>query len=161
MHERIRAALNRKVTMPRWAVGLDFVYRALLVVGSVIVVVLWWQAATRDEEADRNARIQSCTSEYAATTAAWDARVLAIDEHGEALLARLIVQAAEGGGISPGLLRDYRDVTDQAASAAGQVDAMARRRIALAQYAAESAAAGNDFECPALPAGLTVEAAES
>jgi len=157
MRERVRRSLARDVTAPRWVAFLWFVRDVVVVGGAILVAVLWWQAATRDEEADRNARIQACTSGYAATTSAWDARVLSLDEQAEALFAEVIVQAAQSDDVDPALLDRYQSTTDQAAAAAEKVDDMARRRIGLASYAARSVVAGNAFECPPLPARLMVE----
>lgn len=71
MRDRLRAWLRREVTAPRWVAILWFLRDTLLVVGACVVIVLWWQAATRDEEADRNLRVQACSSEYAATYDGW------------------------------------------------------------------------------------------
>jgi hypothetical protein len=147
MRERLRTALAKNVTMPRWAIFLDFLYRCFLVAGACVVIVLWWQAATRDEEADRNARIQSCSSVYAATYSAWDAE--AQERFGE-----LITTAASQTGdqpVDPTVLSDYTTAVHNAAE-------MAKLRIGLGQYAAQSVAKGNDFACPALPSRLMVEA---
>lgn len=143
MRDRVKRALSREVVMPRWAIGLDFVYRLFLVVGAVVVIVLWWQAATRDEEADRNARIQSCSSVYAATYAAWDAEA-------QERFGQLITTAARDEPIDPDLLERYTTAVSNAAE-------MAKLRIGLGRYSAESVVEGNAFECPALPQRLMVE----
>lgn len=146
MRERIRSAFSREVTMPRWAIVLDFFYRCFILVGACVVIALWWQAATRDEEADRNARIQSCSSGYAATYSAWDA------ETGR-LLARLVADSVSGDP-DPEVIADYRQAGSNAAE-------MARLRIGLASYAAASVEDGGDeFTCPPIPDRLVVEGVE-
>lgn len=143
MRDRIRNALTRDVTMPRWAIALDLVYRLLILGGAIIVVVLWWQAATRDAEADRNARIQSCSSGYAATYSAWDAEA-------NRLFGEIIARAATEQPPDPAMVDDYQQAVENTA-------AMARLRIGLADYAARSVTGGNNFGCPPLARGLTVE----
>lgn len=148
---------TKKVVMPRWAIGVDFVWRIFLGVSAAVVMVLWFQAATRDEEADRNARIQACTTEYAATTAAFDGRVVKLDQEADALFADIIGAAAGGGDVPPELVADYREVRSQATQVGSAVDEMARRRIGLARFSADSVEEGNAFECPPIPDSLTVD----
>lgn len=131
--------------MPRWALVIDFAYRLFLVAGACVVIALWWQAATRDEEADRNARIQSCSSGYAATYSAWDAEA-------QRLFGDLIAQAVDDHA-DPSTVDAYRQATANAAE-------MARRRIGLARFSAQSVKDGNAFACPALPGALMVEAVD-
>jgi len=143
--------------MPRWAIGVDAVYRLLILAGAILVAVLWFQAATRDEEADRNARQQACSSVYAATYSAWDAEALRSDEQAEAIFARIVVAAATDGGVSDGQLDRYQSLTDRAAAASENASEMARRRIGLGLYAAESVRdGGNSFQCPPIPERLMV-----
>lgn len=133
MRERIRTALDRKVTMPRWAIALDFAYRMFLVVGAALVLILWYQAATRDEEADRNARIETCGDGYAAT----------FDAH----LGLLLREATAETGSDPHIL----------AEEGRAIARIAALRIGLADYSAASVIAGNSFECPPLPDRLLIE----
>lgn len=142
---RVRESLGKRVVMPRWAVALDFVYRAALLAGAVIVAVLWWQAATRDEEADRNARIQSCASVYAATYSAWDAEA-------NELFGQLIAASVNAPDADPdlALVGEYTAAVTNAAEMAG-------RRIGLGIFSAQSVMDGNNFECPPLPDRLMVE----
>lgn len=162
MRKRIGAALNRQVVMPRWAIALDFVYRAFLMGGAVIVLVLWFQAATRDEESDRNARIQSCASVYAATYSAWDSASILSDQHADKLFARLInlSRTNEDSPQIDRLLAEYEQATADAENAAGKASELSRRRIGLGIFSAQSVLAGNDFECPPVPADLMVEPIE-
>jgi hypothetical protein len=133
---------TRKIVMPRWAIALDLFYRLFLLGGAALVIVLWWQAATRDEEADRNARIQSCASVYAATYSAWDATA-------GRLFGELIASSVDGTDPDPDQVEDY-------ATATANADELARRRIGLGIYAAASVERGNDFSCPPLPERLMV-----
>lgn len=133
MPERLSAWFNREVRMPRWTILLDALYRLALFSGAVIVAVLWWQAATRDEEADRNLRVQACASYYAAT----------YDAHAGAFLAAVARAASE----------ETPDLTELRTEGEAAAE-MALRRIGLAAYAAD---APNDFACPPLPARLEVE----
>lgn len=141
-------ALNRwwtkRVVMPRWAILVDAIWRVFLALGAITVIVLWYQAATRDEEADRNAQIQSCSSVYAATYSAWDAEA-------QRLFGIIIATASADDDINPADVESYRKATSNTAE-------LARRRIGLGQYAAASVEAGNGFECRPLPDELMVEA---
>lgn len=169
MVERVRRFLGREITMPRWAVVIDFAYRLFLIAGACVVIVLWYQAATRDEEADRNARIQACSARYAAVSAAWDARALKLDQQaeefdrqGEVIYADLVNRAANEQPLGDLPVR-YREAQNQARErtrdaemAAERVEEMTRRRIGLAVYSAASVLKGNDFVCPPLTPDLDV-----
>lgn len=135
---------TKRVTMPRWAIFVDAIWRIFLALGAITVIVLWYQAATRDEEADRNAQIQSCSSVYAATYSAWDAEA-------QRLFGILIAAASADDDINPADVESYRDATANTAE-------LARRRIGLGLYAADSVEAGNGFQCPVLPQALMVQA---
>lgn len=121
------------ITMPRWVAWLRTVWGAFVSLAAVFVLILWFQAATRDEEADRNLRVQACASYYAAT----------YDAHAGRFLAA-VADAASQTDPDLGVLR-----AEGAAAAE-----MAGRRIGLAAYASE---APNDFVCPPLPDRLEVE----
>lgn len=145
---RIKEWWTKRIVMPRWAILVDGVYRLALLAGAVIVAILWWQAATRDEEADRNARIQSCASVYAATYSAWDADAGRL--FGELVAASN--EARESGEdpvVDPETLAAYTTAVDNAAE-------LAKLRIGLGIYSAASVKAGNEFECPVLSDHLMV-----
>lgn len=134
---RVDDYLNQEVVMARKAMIADFVWRAFLAFGAVTVMVLWYQAATRDEEADRNARIQACSAAYAGT----------FDAH-----AGLFFETAVAAGPNPPP-EVVADIRFEARASAQ----MAKRRIGLAAYSAASVAAGNDFVCPPIPDELVVD----
>lgn len=162
--------LSKEVRMPRWAIALDVVWRGFLFFSAITVVVLWYQSATRDEEADRNARIQACSAVYAATYSAWDSRAKLLDEEaesrdrdGELVFAQLLESSVGTDEVDPSLLADLRaaaaearQLTERAKTASAKADEMSRRRAGLGIYSAASVSRGNDFECPALPESLMV-----
>jgi len=121
------------IQMPRWVAWLRTLWGAFITLGAVMVLVLWYQAATRDEEADRNLRVQACASYYAAT----------YDAHAGRFLAAVADAASQEDP-------DLATLRTEGAAAAE----MAGRRIGLAAYASD---APNDFACPALPNRLVVE----
>jgi hypothetical protein len=129
MRDRIGDWWNQQVTMTRWAVLLDFLWRMFVLVGACVVVVLWWQTATQNEEEDRNLLVQACASAYAAT---YDAHIGLLLEEASAPAPNPAVLAEEGKAIAE----------------------LAGRRIGVAMVAAEL---GNDFLCPAIPERLQVE----
>lgn len=162
MRDRLHSWLHNEITAPRWVAFLWMARDALLVLGAIVVIVLWWQAATRDEEADRNAQIQSCASAYAATYSSWDSEALLADQHADNIFARLIrASAATDEDPDPALLVEYQEATEDAERNARNAEEMAKRRIGLAMYSGEFVAAGhNNFACPSLPDELVVNGIE-
>jgi hypothetical protein len=157
-HRRVDEWLSREIRAPR-AVLIIQTFRDIAVpVIAVVVAFLWWQAATRDEEADRNARIQSCSSVYAATYSAWDGRVVKLDQQADTVFARLIADSRGSADVGQDRIDEYTEARDAAERASDVVDEMARRRIGLGVYSAVSVERGNDFQCPRLPRRLMVEA---
>jgi hypothetical protein len=171
--EKLRGWLTTEVRQPRIVPIVTVARDLFAIMGTVIVVVLWYRDVTSDEAADRNARAQSCASEYAAVTAAWQAReellsdrAESYDRRAETLFASAVVASqVSDAPIDQMILSEYQEATEQAEDTtvqvervAERVDTMARLRIGLAQYVAVSVDEGDDFVCPVLPDDLKVEA---
>lgn len=157
---RVDAYLGREVRAPRVVLVVQAFRDIAVPIVAVVVAILWWQAATRDEEADRNARIQSCSAEYGATRVAWENEAQGFDETGDKLYARIVRRAAEDRTLPSALIELHEQARVDAELAQDKASEMSLRQIGLAQFSVRSVMAGNDFRCPAIPDQLVVEGIE-
>lgn len=122
---------------------------AVVVLVGFVLAGLWRVSVSIDTQGDllegqvRSQDVQSCTTAYAATYSAWDARA-------NSLFGALIAASAaapEGSEPDPRQLRAYTTATDNA-------DEMTGRRLGLASLTVPN---GEPFDCPPIPARLRID----